>query len=406
MICAIVDAYRIANNIAPELLRYGVRCVHVESGLHEEQEFYKPQDFVAEIKHEGDVSVTAAALRDAGAGIVVAGNESGVLLADELSAELGTPGNGMSRPRARRDKYEMVSAVADAGLRTAASFASPDADAIVAWASGKPWPAVLKPVTSAGGDNVYICRTAGEIRSAHARIMAGADLWGSRNETVLAQQFLAGDEYFVNTVSRDGVHHLVEVWRYQKRQMPAGQICYDYEYPVPPDEPVVAELTGYTRGVLDALEVRNAAAHTEIIVLPDGPVLVECGARLGGAHVPALLKRVLGTTQVEQLATAIARPELVTAGRLPAYRLLTHTRYVTLISPYAGSAPTEERMAPVRALKSCTEMVLYLPAGTPFGPTVDLLSAVGHLYLCSDDPAQLEADYQAIRQLEEAGLYA
>lgn len=406
MICAIVDAYRIANNLAPALLRHGVRCVHVESGLHEDGENYKPQDFTIEITHRGDVAATAAALREAGVDIVVAGNESGVLLADTLNAELGTPGNGMSRPPARRDKYEMVLAVGAARLRTADSFASPVADEIVAWAGGQAWPLVLKPVTSAGGDNVYTCRSAGEIRRAHAKIMASADLWGARNETVLAQQFLAGDEYFVNTVSRDGVHHVVEVWRYSKRQLPGGQICYDHEYPVAPEDPVVARLVEYLGAVLDALEVRNGAAHTEIVITSAGPVLVECGARLGGAHLPAVVSRCLGTNQVEQLALAIARPDLVTGRKLPSYRILIHTRYVTLFSPHAGIAPSVERMAPVRALKSYADMVLYFPAGTPVGPTVDLMSSPGHMYLCSDDPAQVEADYKTLRELEQTGLYS
>lgn len=406
MICAIVDAYRMANNIAPELRRYGIRCVHVESGLHEEDEYYQPQDFVSEFTHAGDVRATAAALRDAGVGIVLAGSECGVLLADELSAELGTPGNGMSRPRSRRDKHEMVLAVSGSGLRTAASFASPDADAVVAWASARPWPVVLKPVTSGGGVNVYVCRTPEQIRASHARIMAGANLWGEANKTVLAQQCLTGEEYFVNTVSRAGVHHIAEVWRYQKRQLPGREICYDYECPVPPDEPVVAELADYARGVLDALEVWNAAAHTEIIIGPDGPVLVECGARLGGVHDPAVVKRCLGTNQVEQLAMAVARPDLVTSGQLPAYRLLTHVRYVTLFSPYAGIVPPTERMDQIRALKSFAAVTLYDPAGTPFGPTVDAESSPGHLYLCSDNPEQIVADYDVIRELERACLYS
>ncbi|WP_155256601.1 hypothetical protein [Salinispora pacifica] len=32
------------------------------------------------------------------------------------------------------------------------------------------------------------------------------------NEAVLVQEFLTGDEFVVNTVSRDGVHRFTDVW--------------------------------------------------------------------------------------------------------------------------------------------------------------------------------------------------
>ncbi|MFB6721427.1 hypothetical protein ACFCV3_14740 [Kribbella sp. NPDC056345] len=65
---------------------------------------------------------------------------------------------------------------------------------------------MLKPVASAGTDNVVVCGSPEQVRAACARIMASADRYGLANHVVLAQEFLAGDEYFVNTVSRDGRH--------------------------------------------------------------------------------------------------------------------------------------------------------------------------------------------------------
>ncbi len=265
---------------------------------------------------------------------------------------------------------------------------------------------VLKPVASAGTDNVYFCDSPAELRAAHDAILAAEDRYGRRNTVALAQQFLKGDEHFVNTVSRHGVHHIVEVWRYHDHPNGGGRsIPPAFEHPLPPDDPTARLLGEYVLKVLDALEIHNGSAHTEVMLTERGPVLVECGARLGGAHLPDVVNRAIGTDQVDRLALAIARPELITGHALPPYRLLTHLRYINLTSPRDGVVPGEEGFAEVRNLPSFLDMVLTIPPGRPVRRTVDLTSVPGYLYLSSDDAAQIEADYRRLRELEENGLY-
>ena len=407
MKCAIVDAYGIGRFLPAALRRYGVEPIHVRSPFPDVHLRYQPEDFAVDIQHEDDLAATVARLRAEDVGFVVAAMESGVLLADALSAALGTPGNGMSRPAARRDKYEMVLAVRDAGLAAADSFISSSAEDVVAWALDRgQWPVVLKPVASAGMDNVHFCRSTADIHEAHAAILAATDRYGRRNETALAQQYLDGDEYFVNTVSRLGTHHIVEIWRYHKHQIDDTRSMVSNEHPVASDDPAARLVGEYALGVLDALEIRNGAAHTEIMLTAAGPVLVESGARLGGAHLPDIVSRSIGTNQIDLLALAIARPEEVTAGRLPEYRLRNHVRFLNLIVPRDGVIPAEPGWAPVRALDSFLELIVTQPAGARIARTVDLASSPGYLYLSADDPTQIERDYARLRELERAGLYS
>ena len=157
-------------------------------------------------------------------------------------------------------------------------------------------------------------------------------------------------EYFVNTVSRAGLHHVGEIWRYRKRWVDGSRPVYDYEYPVPADDPDAAAVGRYALGVLDALEISNGAAHAEVMLTEAGPVLVECNARLCGTMLPQIVSRCLGTNQVELLALSIAAPDEFARLAGTGYRLATHLRYVSLISPRPGIVPSHAELAPVRAL--------------------------------------------------------
>lgn len=407
---AFVDAFSMGRLLLPALHRLGMEVVHVQSP-HPDVYLARlpfPEGFVDNIRHDGDVAATVSALREHEVGWVIASGESGVELSDRLSAELGTPGNGTRRSTSRRNKYDMVLAVRDAGLEHAATMVSSAADEIIEWAeTGVGYPVVLKPVASGGTDNVVACSSAQQVRAVHARIMASADRHGEPNTVVLAQEFLDGDEYFVNAVSRDGRHHTAEIWRYYKKQLPGGNIIYDYNEPLSPDDPVARQVESYAHQVLDALEVRHWASHTEVMMTARGPVLVECAARFGGGQVPEISNRCLGTNQVDLLALSVA--DLAEFDRLPttAYRLLQRMRYVHLINEAEhGVAPSDETMAAIHALPSHAFTRLTQPEGQPLSRTIDVATQPGYVILISDDPAQLQADYQKLREIERDYLYA
>jgi biotin carboxylase len=157
--------------------------------------------------------------------------------------------------------------------------------------------------------------------------------------------------------------------------------------------------------VLDALEIRNAAGHTEIMLTARGPVLVESAARMGGGQTPEIISSCFGTNQVDLLALTAAKPDEF--DRLPAeYQLLRQVRYVSLINPREqGVIPSHETMSAVRALPSYVEAVMWHPEGQPLPRTIDVATQPGFVYLISDDPAQVATDYENLRQLERDYLY-
>ncbi|MEU5400865.1 ATP-grasp domain-containing protein [Streptomyces sp. NPDC005963] len=405
MTTAIVDAYGAGRLLPDALRRRGVDVVHVRSPFPDTRLAYRPEDFAVDLRHTGDLARTLRELRALGVDSVVAAAESGVLLADELAAALAVPGNDPRHTIARRDKYAMQQAVGAAGLPSAESCLSASLDELIAWVAGRGrWPVVLKPVLSAGADNVFICRTVAEVTAAYTAIMTSADRYGQHNTVALAQQFLSGKEHYVNTVSRDGRHRIVEVWCYHKRSVD-GRSVYDYEDLLGPDEPGFHEIVRYVRSVLDALGIRNGAAHTEVMLTGDGPVLIECGARLGGGQMPELLTRCVGADQVTCLAHSIAAPEDFIAEADAPYQLKDRLRCVNLILPRAGTVPDDDGWDQIRGLPSFEHLVVNHPAGSSLSRTVDMATCPGTVYLTATDPAMLESDYGRLRELELDGLY-
>ncbi|WP_414169774.1 ATP-grasp domain-containing protein [Streptoverticillium reticulum] len=412
MHCVIVDAFSTGRYLPAALARRGVGCTHVQSS-EAVPGFYlrtfpsgafAPEDALV---HRGDLDGLVAELARRGPAFVVAGAETGVDLADALAHRLGVPGNAVDAGRVRRDKYEMAMAVRGHGLRAPDTLRTHRFEAARAWAEAYDrWPLVVKPADSAGTDNVFFCSNTVEMCTAFSRILGSSNLMGAANRTVVVQEFLAGTEYFANSVSVDGRHHIAEIWRYHKRPGRGGAAVYDYEEPLSDDDPAARLIRPYLLGVLDALGVRHGPAHSEIMLTGHGPVLVECGARLAGSILPDVVDRCFGTNHVDLTAEALSDPAgFRTWADRPA-ELKTHLRYVSLISPVSGRVTSLSGFGRIRELESFAGLQLGVGVGDVLAPTVDSATSPGVCYLLHDDPGQIEADYRALRAAELDGLYA
>ncbi|WP_327303179.1 ATP-grasp domain-containing protein [Streptomyces sp. NBC_01298] len=201
-----VDAYTRGNHLPPAFARLGVYVVHVQSTT-ELMTSMRPPDLTAyrAVVPHGTPAETAARLAEFEPICVVAGQEPGVELADELSELLGLPGNGTALSRARRDKYEMIETLRRAGVRCADQLKSGSAEEIVAWAEQRgAYPVVVKPLSSAATEGVAVCRGPVEIRKAAEAVLGTVNIFGERNDEVLVQPFLDGEEYMVDFVSYGG----------------------------------------------------------------------------------------------------------------------------------------------------------------------------------------------------------
>ncbi len=352
-----------------------------------------------------DAEQVVAALRRYPVSAAIPGSETGVALADELAERLGLPGNGTAGSASRRDKEAMAQALVRHGVRAPATIAAADADSMVRWADERSlWPIVVKPPGSAGSDAVAFCGTAAQAREAFGHLYRRSHQYGGRNDVVLAQELLAGQQFYLNTVSVDGGHYVAEIWEDTRRPV-AGGVAYELEKLMMPGGEPQETLARYVSQALDALGIAWGPAHSEVMLTSSGPVLIETGARMSGAILLDSVLAATGRNHVTLTVDCYTDP-----GRLAAlvgrpYPVLRQMWMAALIAPYDGHLAADGAVAELYALPTLHAVIGDLSPGRPVSRTVDLHTAPAGLYLLADDAAELRRDCARIRHLEANGLY-
>jgi biotin carboxylase len=407
-VVAIVDPLSTGAYLAGEFASRGWRAIAVMSTQEIPDAFissFRPGDFDKIVIHDGDLDKTVAALGSHAIVAVVPGTELGVELADALSKELGCPGNGTALSSARRDKFEMVERVRRAGLLSAKSIVTDDVEQLVSWASEIGLSSVVvKPVASAGCDSVSFCHDSQSIRDAFNMIQGTVNSLGIYNSTVLGQELLVGDQYYVNSISRNWRHHISEIW-HDRREFVGSRKIFDYDDLLPADGKIQRSLTDYVKGVLDALGISHGPAHTELMLTAAGPVLIETAARMQGAIIPSAHVAATGHSQVSLTVDSIVSPSDFDEIVDRSYVLGNHLRVIWLVAPFDGEIADGPALAELSSLPSVIGVAQGLRPGTPVRQTVDLFSTPGYVYLSAAAIEDIERDHRRIRELESSGLY-
>ncbi|MFG2695413.1 biotin carboxylase [Kitasatospora sp. NPDC048407] len=400
---AVVDAFGPAYGHIDAFAAVGGEVVQVQStpGLPFGVEPVDAARFAQVLVHDGELDALAARLE--GVVAVLPGRETGVELADALSEKLGLPTNGTELSAARRDKYVQIETLRARGVPAMRQLRTGDESELHSWHAQLGGVAVVKPLRSYWGDGVSFCNSPDESVVALRRLRGSGTIHGEPIEQVVAQEYLVGTEYILNTVSSRGVHHLTDAWRTERitangvRDLVVAQVL------LRSDEPPVPELAAYGRQVLDALGIRHGAAHLEIKLTPDGPRLIEAGARMSG--LPYYTDRLLGEGQLEWIVDAYARPDRFRTRAGRAYQRRHAFAWAALVAPAAGRLVRYRALDRIRELESFRDLTVLLEPGAPITPTTYDRGYPATLTLEHPVDAVLQRDLNTVRYLDGAGMY-
>jgi biotin carboxylase len=407
----VVDGFSSGKFVANRLSEEGCVLMHVASSGTLDSYYYKGFDhsLYDQMIVNSDCATTLASVECFKPQFIIAGAETGVLLADQLNEQLQLPyRNDFDKTNARRNKYDMIQCATHAQLPAARQFIADTWDLAQDWIKhyGR-FPVVIKPLESAGADGVFICEDMQACEVAVGRLLGTTNKLNIPNTQVLMQEYLAGLEYVVNMVSLDGQQLVTEVVRYQKQRTKNGGILYDIDELISPDSAVYSILVDYTRAVVRCLGIRNGPSHAEVMLTEDGPKLVEIAARTDGILRPGVSRQTTGLGQIDAVVLSITEPEVFAQllAREFDYRLLQHTYNVCLINRSEGYFDKELFLSELLKLASFFDAVFYVENGQKIGATQDVFSQPGTVYLVHADPVVIAADYRRIRVLEAQGVY-
>jgi len=420
--CVVVDPYSSGRYLLYELKDRGVNIICIRSSLKLGQFFlnsyYTHQDyFQATIDFE-DLDSCVKAIKDLPYEIlaVFAGSEPGVLVADKLAEALNMPcRNDTALTEARKDKAEMQEQLRRCGVPACKQLLSGDLEEILSWAQeGGSWPLVVKPCSSSGSDGVYFCKEESDLIRAYEQLIGTVTPNATINNQIVLQEFLAGTEYIVDTVSFEGKHLVVAMWGYTKRKgTPWNPNCIISEGNrlLAPSGEVQDKLADYAFKVLDAVGLKYGPCHTEIMMTARGPILVEVNARLHGLQGPHLIGLATGTSKAQYAVDAMmAEGNLFTkhyssveTGRY-LYPIKQHCNQFVLISPVEGYLERSiSNNVYAMGLPSVVKVLPAVKKGEYLQQSCDLNSAAGYVLMVHKSSEQLEMDIAAIRDAEDRG---
>jgi carbamoylphosphate synthase large subunit len=336
---------------------------------------------------------------------VIAASEPGVIIADQIADHFNVMKNDKLSSHRRRHKYDMIDALKKFGLLTQKQFISSNMGDLIEWYTHSGLKKiVLKPPLSTSSEGVYICRNVEEIEKNFHKILGQPNFYNHVSNEVVAQEYLVGDEYIVNTVSHNGLHFVVDIWRGVGQKQDKIS-CDDYAEFMGGETQEYQVLSNYVVRVLDALGIKNGAAHSEIRYTNNGPYLIETGARLAGEVDPSAMIEIQGYSQAFLTAQVILNPLFFDKVFLQLLknepRKIRYARHVYFSANISGIIKNEPDFTEMFQLDSLHSIYFAHNVGDELEITSETLGRPGYGFLLSNDKDQLEQDYLRFRILEE-----
>lgn len=141
------------------------------------------------------------------------------------------------------------------------------------------FPLVMKPVDNSGSRGVTLLHKASELSEAYK-----AACHFSVQGKIILEEYVEGTELTVEGISVNGRHFILAIsdkFKPEGAYRVATQLAYPAAISAIQERQVIELITA----ALDAAEVDNTPTHSEIILTPEGPILVEIGCRGGGFYV-------------------------------------------------------------------------------------------------------------------------
>jgi len=288
---------------------------------------------------------------------------------------------------------------------------------------------VVKPCRGVASDDVYFCSDIKSIEESFSKIHLtptfGSTQKNELQESVLIQEFIAGTEYAIDIVSKNGEHKVAALWRYDKRSVNGAPFVYfGTEVIDALHNPSGEKVCTYAKKALDALDIKWGLTHIEIILENEleknesigRPCLVEVNCRQHNTDFVPLTSISIGYNPLDMLLSAYlgdgdksSFPQETEHLRLdwddlpPLPVTRAFAAIVHLVSYVEGTITDVniDALQEIESLPSVLAMEVYdhFNVGNRIKKTKDIRSDSGWVHILNEDKEQFIADYNRIVEL-------
>ena len=217
-------------------------------------------------------------------GICSIATDLGNYTVNYVAEKLGLPGNSMECTRMSTNKHLMREAFERCGDPSPRSMLIDEKTDLSALQLD--YPVIVKPTDRSGSRG--ICKLENAVGLAEA-VKAAMNEGFERK--ALIEEFAEGQEYSVEGVSFNGIHHILAVTLKYTTGSPQF-IETGHLEPAPLSPEMYKKIVSVVTHALDSLKVTNGATHSEIKIDKDGQIrIIEIGGRMGGGCIGSDLVR-------------------------------------------------------------------------------------------------------------------
>lgn len=149
----------------------------------------------------------------------------------------------------------------------------------------------------------------------------------------------------------------------------------------------------------DAVGLVYGASHIEIMLTPQGPVLVEIAARISGATNVPISNEVLGYNVIDATIDSY-----LGHLNLPPQQVLKTEMIIDLATHLKGVIKAIPLRETLKNLQSVKSVLFKVKEGGPIQPTVSLPTSPVKIHMVHADRSQLLRDKDLIKQAAQAGF--
>ena len=231
--------------------------------------------------------------------IVTAATDKPLVMMARIAGKYGFPFYSVETAQWSTDKFQMKQRFIEGGVPCAKGRLVKSVTDVEDFE----YPIIVKPRDNSGSRGVKLCRCKEELEASMSEAFEVSKL-----DTVLAEEFIEGQEYSIEGLHYDGKSEVIQFTEKKTTEFP-----YNVELGHKQPANLTEEQRTFIREIVvkigKALKFENCPSHTELKINERGIFVIETSPRLGGDYITSTLVPLSTNINMEDLLLHIALGE-------------------------------------------------------------------------------------------------